>query len=295
MSAKWFKNLHLFYFKSPVAFTADELQQKFTLTAFRPCEPHDRSSQGWVAPFAELDPSLVYQSNNCILFTLRKQERLLPTTTIREAVIAKVSKLEVEQSRKVGKREKDDIKGQVIYELLPRAFTQNTDIFAYIDLAHQWLVIDTPSRKKAEEFVSFLRINLETLPVVPLMVEPPPSESMTIWLKQRRLPQSFDFGEDCKLITDEGESVTCKQLDLLSAEVQEHLRAGKSVQQLALQWNERLAFVLDHELTIRRVKLLDIIQEQYEHLTDAQSNFSIMTLELAKLLRELLDILSSKR
>ncbi len=294
MPAKWFKNLQLFHFQQPLTITVEELQQKLATTPFYPCGPHERSSQGWIAPFAESESSLVYQSSQCILFTLRRQEKLLPTTTVRDAVTAKVSQIETVQSRKVGKREKNEIKEQVIYELLSRAFTQNTDISAYIDLTHQWLVVDISSRKKAEELVSFLRVSLETLPVAPLVVQPPPLETMTAWLKQRRPPKSFTFGEDCKLITDDGESVTCKQLDLLSTEVQEHLKAGKSVQQLALQWNERVAFVLDHELTIRRIKLLDIIQEQYEHLNDAQSNFSIMTLELAKLLQALLDVLTSR-
>lgn len=294
MSVKWFKNLHIFYFEEAITLTAEELQQQFATMTFRPCGAHDWFSQGWIAPIAETADVLAHSSNNCIFFMLCKQEKLLPAKTIRDAIANKVNKIELDQSRRVGKREKNDLKEQVVHDLLPRAFTQNTETAAYLDLTHQWLMIDTPSRKKAEEFVSFLRTCVDTLPVVPLMTPQPPVESMTMWLKNRRPPKPFTFGEDCKLIAGEGESVTCKQLDLLSTEVQEHLRAGKLVQQLALQWNDRVAFVLDDKLTIRRIKLLDIIQEQYEHLADAHSHFAMMTLELAKLLQELLEVLSKK-
>lgn len=41
-----------------------------------------------------------------------------------------------------------------------------------------------------------------------------------------------------------------------------HIQAGKRVRTLALTWGERLACVLDASLVVKRLKFLDMVQEQ---------------------------------
>jgi len=288
MKFKWFKNIQLFIFKKPFSFSVEELQEKLAQSAFQPCNDFDTSSQGWISPFNQ-EEQLVYSINHCLLIKLRYQEKILPASVIRDFVNEKVADIEAEEDRKVRSREKNEIKEQIIHQLLPRAFPRNNELLAYIDVAKGWFVVDTPNRKKAEDFASFLRYTLGTFPVVPPKFNQDVSVIMTSWLKEQTAPAYFELGEDCKLIASEGEAIICKQINLLSSEIQAHLKTGKIVQNVALTWQNRIAFVLNEDFTIKRLKFLDIVEEDNEIAQD-EHDFSIMALELAQFMPKLFEL-----
>ncbi|MCK5663348.1 MAG: recombination-associated protein RdgC, partial [Thiotrichaceae bacterium] len=145
----WFKNIHIYRFLHPFTLTADTLHEELSQAAFQPCGKMDMESMGWVPPLGRDNESLVHTANNCIIFTSRKEEKILPASVIREFVAEKVDEIEIQQMRKVRKREKDEIREQVLFDLIPRAFTRSHYLFAYIDVSNGWLLIDTPSDKKA--------------------------------------------------------------------------------------------------------------------------------------------------
>jgi recombination associated protein RdgC len=285
MQNKWFKNLQIYCFRHPVTLSATMLQEKLTQSTFHPAGQLQWSSMGWVPP-SEDSEALVFPVQQSLFIKARKQDKILPTSVIRDFVQERIEHLESEQLRKVGKREKSEIKDQIIAELLPRALPRNNEITAYIDIKNGWFIINTSNRKKAEEVISLLRMDVGDLALVLPELNASPMRSMTQWLITRDLPSQFDLGEDCKLIAEEGESVTCKQLDLLSKEVMEHLNAGKSVQYLALQWQNKLAFVLDDEFSVRRVEFLEISEEPSD---DMYANLALMTVVFAQFIPQLFD------
>jgi len=126
-----------------------------------------------------------------------------------------------------------------------------------------------------------------------------PANVMTQWLVNKdECPPDFELADSCVLtdMTQEGAVVNCKHQDLLAEEIQAHLEAGKVVTRLALEWNEHLALVLDNELVIRRLQVLDFIQEQINDAnaeTPSQrfdTDFGIMNLELASLIKRLIEV-----
>lgn len=284
----WFKNLIIYDFQQAFSLSLDNLQTRLDNVSFRPCGDYEWASMGWIPPVPQESESLVYAANECFMFCARKQEKILPPAVIRDFVADKIAQIEAEEHRKVNKREKNNIKEQITMDLLPRAFPRNSELAAYLDMKNQWLVIDTASRKKAEEFVSLLRKTLGSLPVTPPHTLKSPATVMTNWLDAQELPQDFEFGEDCKLVAEEGESVTCKQLDLTSSEVIQHVKTGKLVQNLALHWQEKIEFILDEELIIKRLKFSDIVEERLDE--DSSGDFSIMTLEIANFLPKLFKV-----
>jgi len=287
MQSKWFKNLQIYCFRQPVTLTVASLQEKLSQSPFHPAGQLEWSSMGWVPPSEESD-ALVFPVSQTLFFTARRQDKILPTSVIRDFVQERIEHIESEQLRKVGKREKNEIKDQVIAELLPRALPRNSEITAYIDTKNGWLIVNTSSRKKAEDVISLLRMDVGDLSLILPELNTSPMRSMTQWLNTRDLPSQFELGEDCKLIADEGESVTCKQLDLLSKEVTEHLNAGKLVQYLALQWQNKLAFVLDDEFSVRRVEFLEINEESTD---DMYANLALMTVVFAQFIPQLFEAL----
>jgi recombination associated protein RdgC len=75
--------------------------------------------------------------------------------------------------------------------------------------------------------------------------------------------------------------------------VREHLKSGKQVFQLGLVLDERIAFVLGEDLTVRKLRFLDgVLDELGEESsesahTELDARFALMTLELKRLLEKL--------
>ncbi len=295
----WFKNIHIFRFLKPFTLSAEELEEKLTEAAFHPAGSMEMESIGWVPPLGNDSESLVHIANNCIMLTARKEEKILPASVIRDFVNDKVEEIENQQMRKVRKAEKADIREQVLLDLIPRAFSRSNYQFAYIDIDNAWLIIDTSSRKRAEEFTSFLRQTLGSLPVVSPKMKNNPAQTMTQWLiKENQCPAIFELADACVLtdISEEGAVVNCKRQDLFAEEMQGHLAAGKLVTRLALEWNQRFNLILDDELVIRRLQFSDLIQTQLDDNnaeTKAQqfdADFIIMNSELVPFIKSLFEV-----
>ncbi len=92
----------------------------------------------------------------------------------------------------------------------------------------------------------------------------------------------------------------CKGLDLQGDEIRNHLNAGMQVTKLSLTWDDSVSFVLDEELGIRRLKFGETLQDKLDDVDadDAAARFdaafSLMTLELARLIPGLLEALGGE-
>ena len=295
----WFKNLYLFKFEKEFSLNAEELHEELSKKPFTPCSATQKESMGWTAPLGKDTTSFTHASNNYILFTMSRQERLLPATVIKETLQEKVEAIEVQEDRKVSAREKKDLREDIEHELLPRAFTRTQKIDAWIDPTNGWLILNTSSAPRAEEFTKLLRKTLGSLPVTLPESEVSPAVAMTQWLTSHKLPAPFTLGFECELKNqgDDKGSATFKQHDLTLDEVQTSLKAGKYAAKLALDWDEKISFVLSEDLQIKKLKFLDVLEEQLKdndpqsHAEHIDIEFALMTGEVAAMLKDLMKAL----
>jgi len=299
----WFRNARVFRFTKPFDISPEELEEKLQADAFKPCGPQETSRQGWVAPLGKHGEQLVHSANGYHLISLRKEEKILPGPVVKEAVEERAEAIEIEQGRKVRRKEKDEIKEQVMLEMLPQAFSKNRRCYAYLAPQDGILVVDAGSAKQAEDLASTLRKSLGSLPVRPPAVEQSPAFTFTGWLNETiDLPASIALGSECELKdpSEDGGVVRCKGLDLKADEIRNHLEAGMQVTKLAVTWDENVSFVLDEELGIRRLKFGETLQEQLDDVDadDAVAKFdaafSLMTLELSRMIPGLLEALGGE-
>lgn len=294
----WFKNLTLYRFTETFNLNAASLQQKLEKLPFRPCGTHELFSYGWTSPQAQNPTQLVHDSNGFLLLCAKKQEKVLPTAVINELASERIQETEQQQTRKLANKEKTEIKEQIIFELLPKAFTFSKRTFAYIDPKGGWIIVDSASAKKAEELLSHLRKTLGSLPLVPLHSAENPASVMTRWLLGNHVPGDLCIEDECELRSQEETAaiIRCKRHDLTLPEIKNHLDNGKQVSKLALSWADRLAFILDDQLAVKRLRFLDLIQDQVAEFeaSDAaaqfDADFSIMSMELAGFLPRLLEL-----
>ena len=159
--------------------------------------------------------------NGRMMVCLRREDRILPSAVVREHVEEKAEAISLAESRPVGRKEKQQIKDEVIVDLLPRAFTRSTHLYAYIDPKDGWAVVDSGTAKKAEELLSALRETLGSLRLKPLAVNNAPASVLTRWL-ETSTPPGFELGDECELKepVDKGGVMRGRRMDLASAEVQ---------------------------------------------------------------------------
>ena len=292
----WFKNLYLFKLESEFELSPEELHEELGNKLFKECQPTQRESLGWVPPLGRDSDSFTHAANGFILVTMARQERLLPASVIREEMEQRVADIQLEEDRKVSNREKKDMREEIEFEFLPRAFLRTQKMDAWIDPKGQWVVVNTSSATRAEEMATLLRKTLGSFPVAPAETENPPALSMTKWLKQGVLPTPFDFGQDCELKSegDEAGVVAFKKHELMVDEVVSNLDVGKYVSKLGLIWDEKIQFILTEDLQITRLKFLDVLEEQMQdedpqsHAERLDIEFALMTGEVSKMLAQLL-------
>ncbi len=297
----WFKNIQVYRFTKPLKLSAEEIATQLEQQEFKPCDSQQPLSRGWTPPLGRHGSDFVHAANGYIMLCSKTQEKLLPAAVINEELEEKVLEIEQAQSRKVARKERNSLKEEIIFSLLPRAFLRSKLEFAYISLDEGLLVLNSSSEKKADEFVSSLRTALGTLPVIPLECRLAPVDVMTQWVKEGKPPGSFELGEECELRSENDVSrvIKCKNQDLQAAEILNHLKIGMEVTKLALSWNERLEFVLDEKLMIKRIRFTDVFQEEIrENESNADDNaaqfdvdFSIMTLEYTSFFSALISAL----
>lgn len=288
----WFKNLCIYKLRAQPAWSDEQLEQALAQSPFHPCGSQDLARIGWVPALPEGE-TLAHHANGCTLLSLRRQQKILPGPAVAEALDEKIREIEREQARQVLRKERKQLKEEIVISLLPRALTRSSRSSAYIDRSNGWLLVNTSSRNRAEELLSRLREDVESLPIVPLACNANPAVVMTDWLVNGSLPAPFTLGQQCELrdAQESGNVVRVRGQELRTDEVLQHIEAGKQVTKLELHWGETLDFVLDEELIVRRLRFSDAFHERIESLDDARAQFdqefSVMTLELGRFIGEL--------
>lgn len=292
----WFKNIRFYRFTSPLDLTAETLEERLAEHAFRSGTTFDRTRTGWVSPIGGEHEALTHAVGDYIMFCARKDEKLLPASVVNDALAEKVAEIEQKQARKISRKEKAQLKDDVIAALLPRAFSRTRRIHAYLALQDNLLIINTSSASVAEDLATLLRDSIGSLPIALPDVQHAPSDVMTRWLEKQKATEQFVIHQDCELFNplEDSNVVRCKGQDMGSDEIKAHLLAGKQVKKLGVVWNDTLSCVIAADLTVTRLKFEDMILERAQE-TDAESeaqqfdqDFAIMSLEVSRLLKSLL-------
>lgn len=294
----WFKNLALFRFSEPFNTPLDELEKQLATLAFRSCGSLEYSSIGWVSPLQPEGDQLVHAANGFMMICACKEEKVLPSAVVNAMVAEQIAEIEEKQQRPVRRKERESLRDEVTFDLLPRALSFSRRTYAYIDPRGGWLVVDSGSSSTTDEFTELLRRSLGSLPIAAPKTRENPVSVLTRWLSEKDSPAGITLENECDLRATERERniVRCKGQDLFSEEIQAHLDAGKECIKLALTWGDRFTFTVDEDLNIKRLRFLDLVQEQADEIDTPEksdlfdAHFAIMSLELAGFLPGFLEL-----
>jgi recombination associated protein RdgC len=162
-------------------------------------------------------------------------------------------------------------------------------------------VIEAVSAAKAEELLEQLGKTVDNFPVQLLQTELSPVAAMTDWLAGDNAPAGFTIDRELELRSSDESKATVRYANhaLEGKEFLGHISAGKRVTRLGMTWNDRISFVLNEHLQIKRIDFLDIIKDESSKIADTEDemfelDFTLMTGELAKLLTNLTEALGGE-
>jgi recombination associated protein RdgC len=289
----WFKNLIVYRLPESWSVSPIELEEKLTARALIPCGSFDMQSRGWV--FSSDLERYVHTVNGQHLIALGVDQKILPASVVNQISVERAKVQAAEQGYPVGRRQMREIKTRVAEELRGRALTRKTITHAWIDPVNGYLVINACSDGKAEQLIETLRDSLGGLQVTRLETERAPTAAMTAWLMLGDAPISFSVDDDCELQATDQSKPTIKyvrcQLD--AKEIRTQINAGMFATRLGLTWKDRISFVLNEKLHIRKVEFLLISTNapaQADPVTPGDQfdiDFALMAGELSALLRDL--------
>jgi recombination associated protein RdgC len=295
----WFKNLALYRLPADWSASVAELEEKLARRTLQPCSPLEMLSRGWVAPSGT--GRMLHTVNQQYLIALGVDQKLLPSSIIRQEALQRAAVLADSQGFPVGRRQMRDLKIRVGEELRARALTRRRMTRAWIDPVNGWFVVDAGSAGKAEELVEALRDVLGTFAVTFVDTQRTPHTSMAAWLTHGDAPGPFGIDQDLELQTADPNKATVRYVRhaLDGKEIKTHLAGGKYPTRLGLTWNGRVSFVLTEKLAIKRVEFLEMTKDTADggELDKAEQfdvDFAVMAGELAKLLDDLVQVLGGE-
>lgn len=292
----WFNNLVVYQFNTPFEKNTDGLEQALEEFRLKPCPPHARQSQGFAAPLDE-EKGRVYSLYGCHLLVAAKEVRLLPSSIIQAVLEEKNNAFELNHNRPMRRAETLQLKEEIEFDLLPKAFSVQKKDWFYIDTNKQWLVINSANPNKASEVVTLLTKALGSLDTSPLMPDSDLSPLFANWLiEPTSLPEGLVLAKSCVLVTsgEDKSQYTCKDMEQNREELITLLSQGYLVSSIELVWQERIQFMLTGNFLLKRLKSLDYLEDTIRDnnkLDNEQEQFDANFSLLAGELRDLLTFL----
>lgn len=298
-----------FYYRIDPGFVLpplEALEEALQSARFLPCGATQADSSGWVSPRGKKSVALAELVGGHLILKLCTERRALPASAVKAALEERIEKYRQETgNERVGAKLKKEFKEEIVFELLPRAFTKRSTTLLWLDPANQFLVVDSGSLSGADKIVTALVEALSKVGGTPFAVRPVRTNSsaaaaMSHWLATREAPVGFTVDRDCELKTpdDQKSTVRYSRHTLEIDEVPQHIAAGKVPTQLAMTWNDRVSFVLSESAQLRKLKLLDVVMEGVQEGSKDDDGFdtdvAILTGELTGLLPDLLEALGGE-
>lgn len=267
------KNAMVYTLINPIEPNATLLNDLCEVEKSNDCGKSQMETWGWHSP-ESWNGVFIREVEGKIIICLRKHVRVIDLGAINELADKTIKEIEKAEGRKTFRKERKQIKEDVLISKMPSALTKSALIFGYIDTVQNRIVIDTNSTKTAEKFLNVLRETLGGLSVEPWSPPINLQREMSAWLALKtKEPGELVIQGDCSLEDQDNGKITLSNQDLDCDEVRDLINGGMTVVNLRLMVPGAI-FTLYSDFTIRKIKWLDEVILANDNLEDQDSLFA---------------------
>ncbi len=293
----WFKQAKIFQLPSADFYKINKLEKQLSKLEFQSCLPSLPVSYGWVTPMEQDHAPLSFTENGYTLICMQLEEKILPATVVNQELDKKVKKLKISKGRKVYQKEKLALKDEITMKLLPKAFSKLSKIYAYLDIENNLLIVDTIVATKLDKFTSLFKKTfgdnsyheVETKKIAPIL---------TKWLLNDSYPSSFAIEQSCVMVDPNQQSriIRCQHQDLSFKAISQLLQDGCTINQLSLNWQDKISFILTEDFNLKTIRytddVMDLAKDNYDESPEHKflADFYIMTETLSALVNKLVKL-----
>lgn len=273
-----FKNASVYTITKPLTMECYDLQE----VAFKPISGMQTESMGFVAPRGFAADDLAPRIEHFTLLSVKTETKILPAQAVNKRLAEKAAKIEAEEGRNMYRKERLALREEIIFDMLPKAFTKERLTAVLIDYKNSLVFIDTTSESHAGSILNLLREALGSLAVIPLVggVLNVPQHVMTSRLVN---DQQFvgEYGTKLKLAGIIDKTTHTYRNELIDCEeIIAFIKAGMMVEEVELIGPFITCTVTD-SLRLKSIKLSDdsqlMLDEQLEGVNEEENYEGLST------------------
>lgn len=265
-------------YKSFIPFTAT-LPDKLPAIDLLNYSPVDPSAGAWSTahlwPLLPGEP-IFLSTGNTVFTSIRFNERILPGKVRDEQLGKEVAKLEQLQGHKISKKEYAQLRDQVEFDLLPRAFIRRTVVPVIFTMGY--MLVCTSSVKRCDDVVALLQSVLGST-FKPWKIETvlPVSEVLTTLAREDRIVDAdgddtpFNSADSAVVKGDGKRAIRIQDIDVQAADMQALLQQEDyRVTELGVVYNvsvdsdDTLAFAVTEKMVFKRLAMPDVAVTPYK-------------------------------
>lgn len=291
----WFKNAIIYQLNNDSLLNKEIIEKAVKSHPFIPCGNLDNNKMGWVSPYHDNNQDdFIVDMQGHLLLRIKKETKILPSPVIKQALLEKIDKQEQVLNRKLTKNEKATLKDEVMIDLMPRAFSKYNYYWLWIDTNNKRIIVDCNSFKQAEDILAILRKELGSLALTPWSIDKPLEQIITTWVKEKLNFPPFILGNQAELkdpLEDNG-IVVFKNQEITGEEILVHFTSGKWVTKVQIIDERGVSFIVNTDLTFKRIKFDAVILDENEDISSDESDkrleadFFIMASTLANTIND---------
>ena len=229
------------------------------------CPPHVRASFGWKTVKDNAYSLSIHGYSICFF---GKEERMLPVSVIGNTVEEKIRTLTESRGYPLKRHERQQIKQDVEFDLLPKAFCIQKKWAVIFDAKRSRMYIQATSNQQIEMICALIHKSVpHSVDIQPIDARDDINVVWQRWLAHpEQMPHHLRLADRIQWIDSENtqKQIKCQGYDWEEDFADTWLNQGYIPQELSFIWRDLIQFNLNEKLSFKRVTALPELQEQID-------------------------------